>query len=55
MGVILFPSFVKPEPLVGISANHLLDGIGYKLSVGLDVGAQMAGPFKADRLFDMDG
>ncbi len=46
MGIIFFPSFVKPEPLVGVSANHIFYGVGDKLSVSLDVGAQITGPFE---------
>ena len=46
MRIIFFPSFVKPEPLVWISANHIFYGVGDELSVCLDVGAQITGPFE---------
>ena len=46
---------MNPEPLFGIFAYHTLDGVGYQLGIGLDIGAQIAGPFGFNGLSDMDG
>jgi hypothetical protein len=54
LGIIFFPALVNPEPLVGISANHASHGIGDQLSIGLDVGTQITGPFEIQGFIDMD-
>ncbi len=55
MRIIFLPAFMNPEPLFGVFANHALHNIGYQLGIGLDIGAQIAGPFDDKGLIDMDG
>ena len=55
MRIIFLPALMNPEPLIGVLANHALHGTGDELSIGLDIGAQIAGPFDVKRLIDIDG
>ncbi len=53
MRVVFLPAFMDPEPLFRVFTNHAFHRIGYQLSIGLDIGAQIAGPFDVKGMIDM--
>jgi hypothetical protein len=44
LGILFFPPFVDPEPLLRISADCSFDRIRHDLDVGFQIGSQIPGP-----------